>query len=464
MRKHAIVVVEEGHPAPARGVQSCVPRCREAAVRLEAHTSDPVVPRRLRRWRGPVVDNDHLDVGDGLGQSALDGALELLGAVVGRDHDRQGGIGSGHDAGLPIALSELRKRIGESLRTSGPLWTGSLALERILPVNVLGRWPGRRVAAQDLRRQVLAILASWGMPDEAASITADHLLYADLCGIDSHGVGMLLDYHRALREGAVTVPAEVRVVSEGPSSALLDGGGGLGHVPADRAMRMAIAKARETGAAAVAVRNSGHFGAAGSYAGASPRRRGCWAWPPPTRWSRRSSPPSAPSRCSGRTRSRSLRRPPPAPTSCSTWRPARRRSASRGPDGERGARFREGGRSTPGASPIRNGRVAAQERRLTPLGSSPENASYKGYGLAAMVEILCAALPGGRGHRPLLLRDRSDPVSRRRRRRVGRRRAGGQAPRYAPDRPRPAGARRRGSGARGARAPAAKAASRSRAA
>ncbi len=47
--------------------------------------------------------------------------------------------------------------------------------------------------------------------------------------------------------------------------------------------------------------------------------------------------------------------------------------------------------------PIRNGRVAALERRLTPLGSSPENASYKGYGLAAMVEILCGALSPAAG-------------------------------------------------------------------
>jgi LDH2 family malate/lactate/ureidoglycolate dehydrogenase len=47
--------------------------------------------------------------------------------------------------------------------------------------------------------------------------------------------------------------------------------------------------------------------------------------------------------------------------------------------------------------PIRNGRVAAQQRRLTPLGGSPETASHKGYGLAAMIEILCRALPGSAG-------------------------------------------------------------------
>jgi LDH2 family malate/lactate/ureidoglycolate dehydrogenase len=52
-----------------------------------------------------------------------------------------------------------------------------------------------------------------------------------------------------------------------------------------------------------------------------------------------------------------------------------------------------------GGSPVTNGRVAAGQRRLTPLGSRLETASHKGYGLATMVEILSGVLPGqtGRG-------------------------------------------------------------------
>lgn len=282
------------------------------------------------------------------------------------------------------------------MRTSGPMWTASLVLERVLPVNVLGRWPDRSVSAQSLRHQVLAILASWGMTEEAASITADHLLYADLCGIDSHGVGMLLHYHRALREGALTVPAEVAVVSESPSSALLDGGGGLGHVPADRAMRMAMAKAREVGAAAVAVRNSGHFGAAGSYV-------------------RMASDAGLLGLATTNTLEPALVPTFGAEPMLGTNALAFAAPSGAGEDfvldmatttaslGKAWTRWRAG-RSIPRGwaidsrgRPIRNGRVAAQQRRLTPLGSSCENASHKGYGLAAMVEILCSALPGGEG-------------------------------------------------------------------
>ena len=303
------------------------------------------------------------------------------------------------------------------MRTSGPLWTGSLVLERILPINVLGRWPARRVSEQSLRRQVLAILASWGMTEEAASITADHLLYADLCGIDSHGVGMLLHYHRALREGAITVPAEVRVVSETPASALLDGGCGLGHLPADRAMRTAIAKAREAGAAAVAVRNSGHFGAAGSYVRMA-TEAGLLGLATTNTLEPAVIPTFGAEPILG---TNAFAFAAPSATGTDFVLDMATSTASLG---KSWTRWREG-RSIPRGwaidsrgKPIRNGRVAAVQRRLTPLGSSPENASHKGYGLAAMIEILCAALPGGRsiGHfffaiDPTRFRDEGDVES-----------------------------------------------------
>jgi LDH2 family malate/lactate/ureidoglycolate dehydrogenase len=44
--------------------------------------------------------------------------------------------------------------------------------------------------------------------------------------------------------------------------------------------------------------------------------------------------------------------------------------------------------------PIRAAAVALKHRLLTPLGGVPRMSSHKGYGLAAMVEILCAMLPG----------------------------------------------------------------------
>jgi LDH2 family malate/lactate/ureidoglycolate dehydrogenase len=44
--------------------------------------------------------------------------------------------------------------------------------------------------------------------------------------------------------------------------------------------------------------------------------------------------------------------------------------------------------------PLTNGRAAARYRRLAPLGGDRERGSHKGYGLAVAVEILSAVLPG----------------------------------------------------------------------
>src|SRR5271168_2229198 len=115
------------------------------------------------------------------------------------------------------------------------------------------------------RAQLKAILLAWGMPQESAETTADVLSWADLHGVDSHGISMLPGYDRLRRSGRANMEARPRIIKETPVSALVDGDGGLGHVPARFAMRVAIDKAKEAGMAITAVRNSAHFGATGYY-------------------------------------------------------------------------------------------------------------------------------------------------------------------------------------------------------
>src|SRR6266567_7676111 len=115
------------------------------------------------------------------------------------------------------------------------------------------------------RAQLKAILVAWGMPEDNADATADILSWADLHGVDSHGLSMLPGYDRLRRSGRANMAARPRIIKETPVSALVDGGGGLGHVPARFAMQVAIDKAKEAGIAIAAVRNSAHFGATGYY-------------------------------------------------------------------------------------------------------------------------------------------------------------------------------------------------------
>ena len=115
------------------------------------------------------------------------------------------------------------------------------------------------------RAQIKAILLAWGMPEENAEPTADILSWADLHGVDSHGMSMLPGYDRLRRSGRAKMDARPKILKETPISVLIDGSGGLGHVPAHFAMQVAIDKAKFSGMAIAAVRNSAHFGATGYY-------------------------------------------------------------------------------------------------------------------------------------------------------------------------------------------------------
>jgi LDH2 family malate/lactate/ureidoglycolate dehydrogenase len=243
------------------------------------------------------------------------------------------------------------------------------------------------------RAQLKAILLAWGMPEDNAETTADILSWADLHGVDSHGMSMIPGYDALRRNGRARMDARPSIVRETPVSALVDGGGGLGHVPAHYAMGVAIAKAKTAGMAIAAVRNSAHFGATGYYtemaakagligmAGTSASgiqvaptfgkeaKLGTdpWSFAAPTAGKPFLLDMATTTVAAGRIRNKAnenLQCPP-------GW-----------------VLDNQGGPST---DPL-----VAKEKGgfLTSLGGSPENSSYKGYGLAAMVNILSSCLSG----------------------------------------------------------------------
>src|SRR3954451_6040541 len=97
------------------------------------------------------------------------------------------------------------------------------------------------------RAQLKAILLGWRMPEENAETTAEILSWADLHGVDSHGISMIPGYDGLRKSGRARMDARQKIVRETPVSAVIDGGGGLGHVPAHFAMNVAIGKAKKVG-------------------------------------------------------------------------------------------------------------------------------------------------------------------------------------------------------------------------
>jgi len=125
---------------------------------------------------------------------------------------------------------------------------------------------GSRVRAEPLKDFCVRVFHKVGVPEEDARITAGVLVTANLRGIDSHGVARLRRYVNGLRDGMMVAQPKVQVVTENPATALIDAGAGLGQPVSYRAMEKAIQKARDLGAGFVTVRNSNHYGIAGYYA------------------------------------------------------------------------------------------------------------------------------------------------------------------------------------------------------
>jgi L-2-hydroxycarboxylate dehydrogenase (NAD+) len=121
------------------------------------------------------------------------------------------------------------------------------------------------VPVKTLKEFMIDALLKMGIPREDADIVTEVLLTSDLNGIGSHGIARLKMYHSRIKKGLQLPVTRWMIVRETPTTAVIDGGNGVGMVVGVNAMKIAIRKAREYGMAAVAVRNSSHYGIAGYY-------------------------------------------------------------------------------------------------------------------------------------------------------------------------------------------------------
>ena len=119
---------------------------------------------------------------------------------------------------------------------------------------------------QVMEEFMVKVLEKSGVPIADAKIITDVLIQADKFGFDSHGVNRLTPiYLDRIKDGILNPVTNFKVVREGPTTAVIDGQNGMGHVISTSAMKMAVDKAKQFGMGMVVVRNSSHYGFAGYY-------------------------------------------------------------------------------------------------------------------------------------------------------------------------------------------------------
>ena len=121
-----------------------------------------------------------------------------------------------------------------------------------------------RVKADDLKRFTKAVFEKAGFTPEGAEDQADVLVWANLRGVDSHGVQRISWYLELVDRGTKPRP-NIQIQKKTPAVLLIDADYAPGPVVTVMAMRKAIEKARKVGIGWAVIRNTLHQGAMGYY-------------------------------------------------------------------------------------------------------------------------------------------------------------------------------------------------------
>jgi LDH2 family malate/lactate/ureidoglycolate dehydrogenase len=256
------------------------------------------------------------------------------------------------------------------------------------------------VSRRGLEELCAGVFCGLGLPREEAEDSARILVAADARGIRSHGLARIRRYVDGVKTGRIRGGVSPRTLRETPVSLVLDAEGGMGLSLSKRSMERIIDKAAVHGIGVCSIRNSNHFGIAGFYSEMAARRdmigvamTNTAALGVPT-FAREAMFGTNPIAFAAPGLGGDLFSLDMATTTVTRGKieVAAREGKSIPPGWAVGT----GGLST--ADPVRLLEDMLYKRGggLLPLGGEgTATAGYKGYGLAVMVDILCAVLSGG---------------------------------------------------------------------
>jgi L-2-hydroxycarboxylate dehydrogenase (NAD+) len=251
-----------------------------------------------------------------------------------------------------------------------------------------------RIPAEDLHKQVSAILQGVGTPAEHAEITAKILVSSSLRGVETHGVGNAVRYTESIEDGTYTVPQTVEIITETDTTALLSCGNGLGFVAAHQGMEMSIEKAKNFGIGMTTIKDGHHIGMVGYYPmmavaedmiGMAMTNASRSVRPALGARPRVGTNPIAFGAPAGEERDFIF------DMATSTIASGKIALASR-----LGVQMPVGWAVSAEGEPVTTPRDdRGEDWAMNPLGGTREQGSHKGYGLGVVVDILCGVLSGG---------------------------------------------------------------------
>ena len=249
------------------------------------------------------------------------------------------------------------------------------------------------VQSDVLKTTVQLMLEYVGVPVCDAKLGADVLVLADMRGLETHGVSNLLRvYLERYRNGNINPIPNWRVIKESGSTATIDSDRGLGIVIAPKAMKIAMDKAAETGVGFVTINNSRHLGMASYHAMLALDRDMigvCMTSCPPSGVPTFGSKPMLGTNPIAMAAPAGMENPFVFDAATSVIPDNRVHIAHR-----LGVNLLPGWVADKQGVPVMEASPPVTPHQLLPLGSTADTGSYKGYGLAGVVDIFSAILSG----------------------------------------------------------------------
>tara|TARA_B100001115_G_scaffold179392_1_gene170167 strand:+ start:595 stop:1599 length:1005 start_codon:yes stop_codon:yes gene_type:complete len=117
-----------------------------------------------------------------------------------------------------------------------------------------------------LKKEIIKIFRKHGLNNKHASISADALINAELVGAYGHGLSRLKMYCDRIKKKLINPNPKIKIKKISSSISQIDADNCIGFVAADIAIKTAIHSAKQTGIGMIGVKNSGHYGLSGYYA------------------------------------------------------------------------------------------------------------------------------------------------------------------------------------------------------
>jgi len=123
----------------------------------------------------------------------------------------------------------------------------------------------KKATWEPLKEFTQKVFEKAGLLPEHAELEADALVWANLRGVDSHGVLRIPWYLENIDKGIMNPSPNIQVEKETPATAVISADHALGPVVTVLAMNRAVEKAKNVGIGWVFIRNTTHQGALGYY-------------------------------------------------------------------------------------------------------------------------------------------------------------------------------------------------------